>query len=201
MRYYTSDPHYDHKNICRGTTSWKEVEEGSSHQETRDFDTLEKMNFAIVDGINKVVLPDDELYCLGDWSFNGKENIKKFRDRLNCNNIHLIFGNHDQWITPPKSPYRKLFTSTDYYKEVQFGKGRYDFFCLFHYAIAPWNSRHRGSYHLYGHSHNTFPDRGDRSMDVGVDTNNFIPYSEDEILSHLSKRVNKPIDHHTKNTN
>jgi len=35
--FVTGDTHYDHANICRGTSKWPP-------EETRDFDTLEQMN-------------------------------------------------------------------------------------------------------------------------------------------------------------
>lgn len=94
--HFMSDPHYGHKNICRGTSSWEEKQE--TGQRTRDFNTVEEMNDAIVKGINDNVAENDILYCLGDWSFGGIQNIWEFRKRINCKNIHLILGNHDHHI-------------------------------------------------------------------------------------------------------
>lgn len=200
--------HYGHKNIVRGTTEWKNFELGSSHQNTRDFDTLEEHNATLVKNFNSLVKWDDELWHLGDWSFGGYENIKKFRDQLNCKNIHLIFGNHDQHIEPVNSPYRELFKSVQYYKELSFkidsmksgvyGKTK---ICLLHYAMSVWNKSHHQSIHLYGHSHGTLPDRGNRSMDVGVDTHNLYPYHLDEIIDIMKNRTNTVVDHHNSKTN
>lgn len=202
--WFFSDPHYDHKNICRGVTNWQENE---GEQKTRDFNTLEEMNDTIVNNFNSLVKKNDVAYCLGDWSFNGHENIKRFRDRLNCNTIHLIFGNHDQHIEPINSPYRKLFASCEYYKELsikldkkwkQFTKTK---ICLSHYAMRVWNKSHHGSIHLYGHSHGTLPDNGTRSMDVGIDTHNYYPYHLDKVLETLIFRNVHMIDHHNEKTN
>lgn len=96
--FFTSDTHYSHQNICRGVSKWGHFEAGSSHQDTRDFNTLAEMNQAIVKGINNKVGENDILYHLGDWSFGGIEQIWDFRKQINCKNIHLIFGNHDQHI-------------------------------------------------------------------------------------------------------
>ena len=42
-----SDPHYNHKNICRGTTNWQMPDGSVPIEQTRDFQSLEKMNAAI----------------------------------------------------------------------------------------------------------------------------------------------------------
>lgn len=206
--WFTSDTHFHHKNIVRGTSAWEIKEmEGGSHQQVRDFDTLEEHDETLIKSINGLVKYNDTLYHLGDWSFGGHEQIKKFRDRLECRDIHLIFGNHDQHIEPINSPYRQLFSSVGYYKELdlkldkkwdQFRKLR---ICMFHYAQRVWNKSHHGAIHLYGHSHGSLPDAGNRSMDVGVDTNNLYPYHLDEVLDRLLARPVHFVDHHSKNTN
>lgn len=110
--YFTSDTHYHHKNIVRGTSDWEEK------SRCRDFNTLEEHDKVIVDNINAVVKEDDILIHLGDWSFGGIENIWNFRKQLNCKNINLILGNHDHhilnnrsFIIPEKDTelYEKLF--------------------------------------------------------------------------------------------
>ena len=54
-----SDPHYNHKNICRGTTNWQMPDGSVPIGQTRDFQTLEKMNATIVNNINENVMQDD----------------------------------------------------------------------------------------------------------------------------------------------
>ena len=95
--FFTSDTHYNHKNICRGVTSWTHAD---GH--TRDFPTLAKMNDTIVNNINSIVGQDDILIHLGDWSFGGFESISEFYYRLTCQNIYLILGNHDHHIEKNK---------------------------------------------------------------------------------------------------
>lgn len=205
--FFTSDTHYNHKNIVRGTSEWKGFEEGGSHQRTRDFDTLEEHNEILVKSINSLVKENDILYHLGDWSFGGHENIKIFRNRLNCKNIHLIFGNHDQHIEPRDSPYRGCFNSAQYVKQFSLrlgtektGKyGKQGFF-LSHYSHQVWNQHHHGVIHLFGHSHGTIKGIG-KSMDVGVDTNNLYPYHLDEILDIMKNTDIIIMDHHNQNTN
>jgi calcineurin-like phosphoesterase family protein len=211
--------HYGHKNICRGTSIWKIGEEGDNGQNTRDFDTLEEMNYALVKGINDSVGPDDELWHLGDWSFGGVENIIKFRSQLICQNINLVFGNHDQHIESgkyltymhkddgitSKSPItgmKDCFKSTQYYKELSIEGHR---ICLLHYAMRVFNKSHKGAIHLYGHSHDTLPGIG-KSMDVGVDVafrmfGEYRPFSWPEIQKIMAKKEVELVDHHSKTTN
>jgi calcineurin-like phosphoesterase family protein len=205
--WFTSDTHYNHKNIVRGTTTWERFEEGSSHQSLRDFDTLEEHNEALITSINSTVKENDELWHLGDWSFGGHDSIKEFRDKLKCKNINLVFGNHDQHIEPLDSPYRSLFKSVQHYKELslkinsmrsgKYGKTR---IVLSHFSMRVWNQSHHGAIHLYGHSHGSLPGIG-RSMDVGVDTNNLFPYHLDEIIERFKNEKALIVDHHNKNTN
>jgi len=201
--WFTSDTHFHHKNIVRGTSEWGE----QSQFVLRDFDTLEEHDEALIANFNSVVKWDDELWHLGDWSFGGHEQIKIFRNRLNCKNIHLIFGNHDQHIEPSNSPYRGLFSSVQYVKNLSYKidsmkSGKYGKTKLFlsHYAHRVWSQSHHGIIHLYGHSHGSLPGIG-KSMDVGVDTNNLYPYHLDEIIDIMKKIPITFVDHHVKETN
>lgn len=204
--WFTSDTHWNHRNIVRGTTQW-DTSTTESKQRVRDFDTIEEHNETLIKNFNSVVKHDDILWHLGDWSFGGHESIKKFRDQLHCRNINLVFGNHDQHIEPIDSPYRNLFSSVQYYKELSYRidsakSGRYGKtkIILSHFAFRVWNQSHHGTIHLYGHSHGTLPGIG-KSMDVGVDTNNLYPYHLDEIIDRFKKIEPHIVDHHNKNTN
>lgn len=208
--WFTSDTHYNHANIVRGTTKW----EGSLDR-CRDFKTLQDHNDSLVHIFNSLIGPDDTLYHMGDWSFGGKDAIREFRGRLHCKNIHLIFGNHDQHIEPENSEFRSLFSSCQYYKEIKLG-GKH--FILSHYGMRVWNKSHKGSIMLYGHSHGSLDQLqpkftsstwiGDgywiknyKTMDVGVDTNNLMPYSLTQILEIMEKReVLLNVDHHNERT-
>lgn len=87
--YFTSDTHYAHKNIVRGTTEWLGDEDKgqASVDRTRNFNTLEEHNQILIDNINQLVKENDVLYHLGDWSFGGYDNIWNFRKQLKCKNI------------------------------------------------------------------------------------------------------------------
>jgi hypothetical protein len=77
--FFTSDTHINHKNICRGVTSWT-----GDLNRTRDFDSLESMNSTIINNINNRVGQDDILVFLGDFSFGGNQHIPEFCQRIIC---------------------------------------------------------------------------------------------------------------------
>lgn len=194
--WFTSDTHYNHTNICRGTTRWTNADDI-----TRDFRTLGEMNDRIVAGINAAVGENDILFHLGDWSFGGFESIEEFRNRINCQNIHLVLGNHDHHIERDKAGIRSIFTSVNQYVELNINK---EFnFVLMHYPIMSWNGLNDGVIHLHGHVHlppNRRIGKG-KMMDVGVDGNGLDPISLTEVLTLMNPR---PIasgfefDHHVK---
>ncbi len=189
--WVTSDTHFSHKNIVRGISNWDDK------RGCRDFDTLDKHDYTILKNINDVVGEDDILFHLGDFSFSGHENVRKFREQIICKEIHYILGNHDQYIEPLNSRYRELFSSVQHYKEVTFINGsdkKHVIMC--HYAMDVWNNHHKGSIMLFGHSHSTLAISHRKKMDVGVDTNNLKPYNIHEIFRIMNKRVVEFIDHH-----
>jgi calcineurin-like phosphoesterase family protein len=197
--WFTSDTHYGHKNIAGpSVSSWS----GGY----RNFNSVHEMNIALVQGINKYVKEDDELYHLGDWSFGGAQNIKVFRDSLACRNIHLMKGNHDQHIEEKLIEFEggdfnplELFSSVQEVREIQVGKMK---IFLSHYSHRVWDGSHKGVVHLYGHSHGTIPDLG-RSMDVGMDVayrmfGEYRPFNIGDITRIMDKRETHKIDGHGK---
>jgi calcineurin-like phosphoesterase family protein len=194
--FFTSDTHYNHTNICRGTTRWVDA-----NDITRDFKSLGEMNDRIVAGINTLVGENDYLFHLGDWSFGGFESIYEFRDRINCNNIHLVLGNHDHHIERDRDGIRHIFESVNQYLELEVNREHK--FVLMHYPIMSWNKMNEGVIHLHGHVHlppHIRIGKG-KMMDVGVDGNGLDPLSLTKVLTLLNPRPIKSgfdFDHHIK---
>lgn len=201
--FFTSDTHYNHSNICRGTTNWTDP------VTCREFNTIDEMNDVLINNINDVVGEDDILFHLGDWSFGGFEQIEKFRSRLVCKNIHVILGNHDHHIERNKEGIQSIFSSVNKYLELtvkwdsgKLGNGEKSF-VLMHYPIASWNNMARGAIHLHGHVHFEANERigKGRMMDVGVDGNGLHPIQMQEVLRIMNKQPIKSMfefDHHEK---
>ena len=196
--YITSDIHYGHKNICRGVTNWRTPEGEVPINSTRDFDSIEQMNSAIVDRINSKVGQEDTLILLGDIAFGGFENIGVFLDRLVCKNIYLILGNHDHHIKNDRSYIKDRFITVKDYAELNIDGEN---FVLCHYPLASWHGLNKGVIHLHGHVHLSPQNKwgNGKKLDVGLDGNNLYPYSITEIVHMMDKReVGSDIsnDHH-----
>ena len=71
------------------------------------------------------------------------------------------------------------------------------YFHLSHYSHRVWPGSHKGSIHLFGHSHGSLVGDFGKSMDVGIDCHpEFRPYHLNEILQIMSKKTIESVDHH-----
>lgn len=198
-----SDPHYNHTNICRGITNWRNPDGSIPEKQTRNFRDLNHMNAEIVNNINDCAGQDDILICLGDWSFGGFESIKEFWDRLICKNIYLILGNHDHHIENDRDDCQKFFKQVGFYATLEIEDGHK--FRLMHYPIDSWDGLRKGVIHLHGHCHLPTEKRFGRGkrMDVGMDGHpEFRPYDLRREIIPLMRKI--PVgselgqdDHHT----
>lgn len=203
--YLTSDTHYNHTNLCKGTSQWENTRPG----QVRNFDKLEEMNNTIVNNINEMVGENDVLIHFGDFSFSSFNSIVEFRNKIVCKNIYLIFGNHDHHIINNKENCQSLFAWCGYYLNAEIidsnvEKGqpytKTKFICS-HFPIASWEEMGRGRVHLHGHTH--LPSHlklNNRALDVGMDGNNLKPYNLKEVMKLMKGqpigRLILPQDHH-----
>jgi calcineurin-like phosphoesterase family protein len=173
--FVTADTHFFHANIIEHTH--------------RPFATVEEMNSKIVANWNSVVGPQDTIYHLGDFAYKvaSTDYMRHLFDSLNGHKF-LIIGNHD---ANNKVPTCLNWDDVWDVKMVSIGGQK---IWLSHYAHRVWPQSVHGSWHLFGHSHGQMEGHG-KSMDVGVDTNNFYPYSFDQISERLSK-IEFNVDQH-----
>jgi calcineurin-like phosphoesterase family protein len=188
--WITSDTHFGHVNICGPSmTRWKDG--------FRNFSSLAEMEDTIVDGLNNVVAPEDTLYHLGDV-FMGQveQNAKRIRERIKCNDIILIYGNHDKKIRKDVE-LQRLFSSCHDLYELRMGRW---LMVMSHYPMVVWDENGRDtSMHFHGHCHGSYEHPG-RAIDVGVDCWDFKPLRiEDALMKALQKPKYTP-DHHGQNT-
>lgn len=109
-------------------------------------------------------------------------------------------GNHDPQSKSGlvRADFAKLFHQVHTLAKIQVQVGgQPQPIVLCHYAMRVWDASHHGAWHLYGHSHGSLPDdRHALSWDVGVDNNNLLPLSVDEIAKIMATKTFRPIDHH-----
>lgn len=83
MIHFLSDPHFFHRKICEYTG--------------RPFNSVEEMNFTLVNNYNAKVKSGDLVFCLGDFAFQAStkmDEIQEIVSYLNAIPI-MVTGNHD----------------------------------------------------------------------------------------------------------
>lgn len=138
--YYIGDLHFGHFNGMQYDFS-----NGS-----RKFDSIEEHDQLIIDNINKVVTPQDNLYFLGDVSWYNPAKTAELLEQIKCKNRYLIKGNHDSWIKDGKC--KKLFQGIYDMKRIN-DNGRSVFLC--HFPVMMYPGQHNGTVHIFAHIHNT----------------------------------------------
>ena len=114
----------------------------------------------------------------------------RLRERIECQNVTLIRGNHDGDWEDPDTP--QIWEDVRDYLEIAPGYAKGHRLVMSHYPMLSWNGKARGAIMLHGHIHS----RGDRAnarnrdrerpifrYDVGLDANEYKPVSRDQILS------------------
>jgi len=172
--WFTSDNHFGHSNIIEYCN--------------RPFSSVEEMDRVMIERWNSKIKKNDVVYYLGDFTLGNYYVALNYFTKLNG---HIIFisGSHDRWMQ-----HEDAVNSLDrtYKGGLVSGKIEGIHFTLCHYAMRVWDRSHYGSIHLFGHSHGQTPIiQIPNSMDIGVDTNNFYPYSLEDVLEKLEYDTRK----------
>lgn len=151
------------------------------------------MTDGIVDRHNEVVRKGDKVYHIGDmfWrTFGHEAAINLVRKRLNGEHFYLL-GNHEELmlgINKQSETLRKSFIWVAEREIIRPDK-KLPKIVLDHYAGRVWQGQGGGSIQLYGHSHGELEAKPyGKSMDVGVDANNYYPVSLDQVMEIMNKR-------------
>jgi calcineurin-like phosphoesterase family protein len=174
--WFTSDTHFGHDAIIGFMD--------------RPFGSAEEMDAALIANWNAAIAPGDTVYHLGDFSFRNAKPAPDYLDVLN-GEVHLITGNHDGATL---RDHAGSFASVSDIKEVSVS-GQTIVLC--HYPMREWPGAWRGAWHLFGHVHGRLNHEPiGYSLDVGVDTHCFRPWSFEEISAVLDSRENPFTDDH-----
>lgn len=147
----------------------------------RPFASLEEYEAALKIKWNSKVSNDDKVYILGDLCCSKQFEIEKFIRDLNGTK-YLVEGNHDHhWLTEKNT---MLFEETCKMK-IMVDEDRFVHLC--HYPLWDWYKKDYGSYHIFGHIHNSDIPRETsklimNSFNCGVDVNDFEPVTLDEMI-------------------
>jgi len=165
--WFTADLHLGHSNIIKYCN--------------RPFSSVEEMDETLIERWNWLVKPKDVVYFLGDFCMGGREQALQYFNRLN-GQIYVVPGGHDKRWARFQGSYTGLncvvrILSSLY--TITYGINK-QVIVLCHYCMRVWDRSHYNSWQLHGHSHGGLLGVG-KQMDVGVDTNDFYPYSLEDI--------------------
>lgn len=161
--WFTSDWHLGHYNIIRYCN--------------RPFKSADEMDKTILTNYNSVVRPGDIVFHLGDFCF--RSDPRKYFKQINPKQIHIIWGNHDR----DAKKFKHCFASYESLRDIKIDGIPVT---LCHYRMDVWNKSHYNAGHLYGHSHGRLKYNGGKKFDCGVDTNNFFPYSWQQVKEKMA---------------
>jgi len=162
--FFIGDTHFGHSQII--------------DYEQRPFANVEDMDKELINRWNSVVMDEDTVFMIGDFSFYDKEKTTEICDSLKGQKI-LIIGNHDD-------------KQAEYYIDCGFHK-------VYEYPIILegfWMISHDPLYlnknmpyaNIYGHVHGNemYVDYSKHSFCACVERINYTPIEWDEIKARLS---------------
>jgi calcineurin-like phosphoesterase family protein len=187
--WFTSDTHFGHANIIRYCQRpFLNAEERAKLAAKERFKvsamTQKIHDEALLTAINESAKPDDYLFNLGDMFWGDHEpTIFDYRKRINCKNVVLIVGNHDEDYAGEMAQ--------AVYPQLLLEAGAAKLF-LCHYPMKSWPHSHKGSWHLYGHVHGNLPaQEHELAVDVGVDSNYLRPLNMNDIADIMKPKIPK----------
>jgi calcineurin-like phosphoesterase family protein len=192
MYWFTADTHFGHGNIIKycARPFLSPEERAAVRNDPRgklrvSRDTVERHDNALLNAINSRVAPSDHLWILGDFCWGGFAEAREYRDRIHCENVYLVWGNHDRGEIAP------VFSDT-----LEQGMIRVEGqeIWLNHYPLRSWNKAFHGAWHLYGHVHGRLmrEDAAKPSFlvrDVGVDACDYKPLSFTDLCAYITPRI------------
>lgn len=195
MIFFTADNHFGHANIIEYAR--------------RPFSSVEEMDAVMVDNWNRVVNPDDTVYLLGDFAVVTRySSVAEAFARLN-GKINVVPGGRDKfWVSTKRARRGELSTRTGHYVRVmpaimefdtciKWMDGKTKRIALSHYPLVSWDKATYNAWMFHGHLHGRAGGIG-LSLDVGVDTHRFTPWSLDEAVEWM-RSIEKnydPIEHY-----
>jgi calcineurin-like phosphoesterase family protein len=189
--WFTADLHLGHANIIRYCLRpfLSAAEKEQALQDPRgkwrlSEETVQRHDDALLAALNAMVQSQDTLWILGDFCWGRWETARHYRDQIRCQNVHLIWGNHDHRSIRP------LFSEA--IEQGMISVEGQDIW-LNHYPMRSWHKSFHGSWHLYGHVHGRLVKEDEANpwgltKDVGVDACNYEPISFSQLQAYMAPR-------------
>lgn len=190
--WFTADTHFGHGNIIKycqrpflSPEEFATTRDDPRNKLRISDATVKRHDNALLEAINDRVAADDLLWVVGDFCWGGRVEAMRYRSRIKCRNVYLVWGNHDR---------RDVASAfTDCIDQGMIVVEEQEIW-LNHYPMRSWNKAFHGSWHLYGHVHGRL-EREDAAKpgmlvkDVGVDACGYRPWSFDELRRYMTPRV------------
>lgn len=159
MEFYSADYHFGHHNVIEYCN--------------RPFKNINQMEKGLIRNINEKVAANDTLIVVGDFSTKGpsyKTYLRQIIDRIKCEKIILVLGNHDE-LSP-----------RDYVEYIGFysvhTRLETNEFIINHDPSKSYQIKNK--IWLTAHSHDHWKVRNN-CINVGVDMWNYYPVNMSEI--------------------
>jgi calcineurin-like phosphoesterase family protein len=190
--WFTADLHLGHGNIIRYCKR-PHLDDDERRRAGADprgrwrvsEETIRRHDEALLDAINSAVGRRDLLWVVGDFCWGRGPDAAAYRDRILCEDVRLIWGNHD---------HRSVAPAFDYTTEQEMISVAGQDIWLCHYPLRSWNGRFHGAWSLYGHVHGRLSAEDEANpswltRDVGVDACDYRPWSFEELRAWMAPRV------------
>lgn len=166
--FFISDTHFGHRNLLQFKR------EDNSH--LRHYQTVEEMNFDMIQKWNSVVQKHDKVYHLGDLALQ----VKNLDFMYELNGVKVLYkGNHDKL---------DISQYTKHFKDIRGADHKGEFkFMLSHIPLHK-SSIKQGFINVHGHLHH-------RSLEdlsyfnVAVERINYTPISYEELKEAINARA------------
>ena len=161
--FFSADEHYFHKNVLKYCN--------------RPFSTVDEMNHTLISNNNSIVTDNDYVIHIGDFTLASRGAAESIIKQLKGQHIFII-GSHDRWLN---NKGKQIWERTIENQHIV---------CC-HYPMYSWPRSHYNSFLCYGHHHGRLKVPC-KAIDVGVDTNNFYPYSFNNVIKRMEEQPDTP---------
>ena len=169
--YVTSDLHLYHKNIIKFCS--------------RPYPDIDAMNIGIINKYIDTISNHDTVLILGDITIKRSSHFKALLSRIMKKlpgKKHLVLGNHEYYS-------KKFYMEECKFLSVQKKIETKEF--IFVHDPPPLIPENETRFYIHGHKHNTTNILRKQKLDIGVDGNDFYPWS----LQNIKRKI-KTLDIH-----